>query len=152
MRILTLIRHKYFRGTLALAIGIVFALGAAQSPNPQTFRARLAPVAIDAAMKANVAGSGSLTAVLAGSKLTLNGKFDGLRGPATVARIHQGLATGVRGPAILELSVSKATSGSVSGSFDLAPDQVESLQKGKWYVQIHSEKAPEGNLWGWLLK
>jgi len=130
----------------------VLAVAIAAAQSPKTFRARLAPVAIDAAMKATVTGSGSLTAVLTGSKLTVNGKFDGLRGPATVANIHQGPATGVRGPAILELSVSKAPSGAVSGSFDLTPDQVESLDKGKWYVQIHSEKAPDGNLWGWLLK
>jgi hypothetical protein len=109
-------------------------------------------VAIDAGMRANVTGSGSLTAVLTGSKLTVNGRFDGLRGPATVAHIHEGSVTGVRGAAIFELSVSKATSGVVSGSFSLTPDQVESLQRGRWYVQIHSEKAPDGNLWGWLLK
>jgi hypothetical protein len=137
---------------VALAIGIGFALCAADAQSPQTFRARLAPVAIDAAMKANVTGSGSLTAVLTGSKLTVSGKFDGLRGPATVAHIHQGSATGVRGPAILDLSVSKATSGAISGSFGLTPEQVENLHKGRWYVQIHSEKAPDGNLWGWLLK
>ncbi len=65
-----------------------------------------------------------------------------------MAHIHQGPATGVRGPAILELSVSKATSGAISGSFDLTPEQIESLDKGKLYVQIHSEKAPDGNLWG----
>src|SRR5579864_3481882 len=63
MRILTANLNIYFRATLALAIGMGFALGAAAA----TFRARLAPVAIDAAMKANVTGSGSLTAVLTGS-------------------------------------------------------------------------------------
>jgi hypothetical protein len=26
------------------------------------------------------------------------------------------------------------------------------LRKGMVYVQIHSEGAPDGNLWGWLLK
>ncbi len=137
---------------VALAIGIGFALWAAAAQSPQTFRTRLAPVAIDVAMKANITGSGSLTAVLTGSKLTVNGKFDGMRGPATVAHIHQGPVTGVRGPAILELSVSKAASGAISGSFALTSEQVENLNKGRWYVQIHSEKAPDGNLWGWLLK
>jgi hypothetical protein len=136
----------------AFIIGTGFVLCAAVTQSTKIFRTRLAPVAIDAAMKATVAGSGSLTAVLAGSKLTVNGKFDGLRGPATMARIHQGSATGVRGSAILELTVSKATRGGISGSFDLTPEQVESLQKGRWYVQIHSEKAPDGNLWGWLLQ
>ena len=54
---------------VALAIGMSIALCAA-AESPKTFRTRLAPVAIDVAMKANVAGSGSLTAVLAGSRLT----------------------------------------------------------------------------------
>ena len=51
---------------------------------------------------------------------------------------------------MLTLTVSKAMSGTVSGSFDLTPEQLENFKKSKWYVQIHSEKAPEGNLWGWL--
>ena len=136
---------------VTLTIGMSFALAAA-AHNPKTFRTRLAPVAIDAAMKTSVAGSGSVTAILVGSKVTIEGKFDGLRAPATVAHIHKSVVTGVRGPAILELTVSKATSGVVAGSFDLRPEQIESLEKGRWYVQIDSQKAPEGNLWGWLLK
>jgi hypothetical protein len=118
----------------------------------ETFKGRLSPVAMDATMKANVAGSGSVSAVLAGTKLTITGSFDGLRSPATVAQLHQSVATGVRGPAILDLTVAKATNGNVSGSFDLTPEQIENLKKGKLYIQIHSEKAPDGNLWGWLLR
>jgi hypothetical protein len=57
----------------------------------------------------------------------------------------------VRGPKVLDLTVTKAMSGSLSGTFDLSPEQVDALKKGKLYVQIHSEKAPDGNLWGWLL-
>jgi hypothetical protein len=39
----------------------------------------------------------------------------------------------------------------VSGTFKLDAAQTEALRKGKLYVQIDSEKAPNGNLWGWLL-
>ena len=60
--------------------------------------------------------------------------------------------TGVRGPAILDLTVPHQTSGAVSASIDLTPQQIESLKKGKLYIQIDSEKAPDGNLWGWLLR
>jgi hypothetical protein len=118
---------------------------------PETFKVRLTPVSMDAAMKVNIAGSGSGTAVLARARLTVSGSFDGLLSPATTARIHRGSVTGVRGPAIFELKVSSMTSGTVSGTFDLTNDQVESLRKGRLYVQIASEKAPDGNLWGWLL-
>jgi hypothetical protein len=52
---------------------------------------------------------------------------------------------------VLELIVSKGTNGTITGSLELTPRQIEALEKGSLYIQIHSEKAPEGNLWGWLL-
>jgi hypothetical protein len=134
----------------ALAIGSLFALSAG-AQSPETFKTRLAPVAIDASMKNRIAGTGSATATLAGSKFTVNGTFEDMKSNATMAHIHQGTAPGVRGAKLLDLTVTKGMSGTLSGSFDLTPDQIESLKKGKWYVQIHSEKAPEGNLWGWLM-
>ena len=134
---------------VAIAIGIWFAV-CALAQSPETFKIRLAPVAVDTAMKANITGSGSVSAMIAGSKLTVSGTFEGMKSPATAAHIHQGSAPGVRGSPLLTLDVSKAMSGTVSGSFDLTPEQLDSFKKGNWYVQIHSEKAPEGNLWGWL--
>ncbi len=103
-------------------------------------------------MRDAVAGSGSASALLAGTKLTINGTFAGLRSPATAARLHSGLAMGVRGAPVGELTVSKAMSGTITGSLDLTPDQVQSLRKGRLYIQISSEKAPDGNLWGWFLR
>jgi len=134
--------------TLALLLSLSLT-AAAQSP--ETFKTRLAPVALDAAMKSTIAGTGSATATLSGTKFTVNGTFEGLKSNATMAHIHQGSAAGVRGPKLLDLTVTKSMAGTFSGSFDLTPDQLEALKKGKWYVQIHSEKAPDGNLWGWLL-
>jgi CHRD domain-containing protein len=120
---------------------------------PKTYRARLSPVPIDVSMQATIAGSGSVTAVLSGAKLALTGTFDGLKSPATIAQIHKSPVRGVRGPNVLDLAVSKtdAASGTISGSFDLTAIQIADLEKGRLYVQLHSEKAPDGNLWGWLL-
>jgi hypothetical protein len=58
----------------------------------------------------------------------------------------------VAGPAIGDLTISKSTSGTISGSIELTPQQLTILRKGGLYVQIQSEKAPDGVLWGWLLK
>ena len=136
--------------SLTLATLLLLAL-ATQAQSPETFKTRLAPVALDAAMKSTIAGTGAATATLTGTKFIVNGTFEGLKSNATMAHIHQGSVPGVRGPKLLDLTVTKSMSGTFSGSFDLTPDQLEALKKGKWYVQIHSEKAPEGNLWGWLL-
>ena len=116
----------------------------------RTFVARLSVVPLTVDMQATVAGRGAAKAVLTGNKLTVEGTFEGLRSPATVARIHLA-PRAVRGPAVLELTVSKGTTGTISGSLELTPRQVEALEKGSLYIQLHSEKAPDGNLWGWLL-
>ena len=132
---------------IAFAIlGLSFSSGA---QGAQKFRARLSTVPIDASMQATVAGSGSVTAELVGTRLSITGNFEGLRSPATVARLHMG-QTGVRGPAIVDVTPSKATSGTISGNVTLTTLQADNLRKGRLYLQLHSEKAPDGNLWGWF--
>ena len=125
------------------------ALAAAQGS--ETYRARLSVVPLDVAMQANVAGLGQVTATLAGNRLTVTGDASGLRSPATTVSIHRG-PKGIPGPAILTLTVTKATNATISGSLDLTPQQVADLRGEQLYVQLNSERAPEGNLRGWLLK
>ena len=138
---------------LVFAFLPLFGAATLTAQPPKTFKARLSPVPIDVAMQATVAGSGSVTAVLTGAKLSVTGNFDGLKTAATIAGIHKSPTRGVRGPNVLDLVVAKtdAGSGTISGSFDLSAIQIADLEKGRLYVQLHSEKAPDGNLWGWLL-
>ena len=55
------------------------------------------------------------------------------------------------GPAIADLMLSGQSDGSVSGSVSLSSAQLKALKQGHVYIQINSQKAPDGNLWGWLL-
>jgi hypothetical protein len=137
----------------AAAVLVALTAIAAHAQGNKTFKVRLSPVPIDLTMAATVAGNGSATAVLAGSKLTITGTFDGLKSPATIAQLHRGPTMGVRGPSIGDLTVTKGTggSGTIAGSLDLTAAQLADLEKKHLYVQLHSEKAPEGNLWGWLV-
>jgi hypothetical protein len=147
-------RRARVRRAAVVAIVVIFAWyappGAAQ--NQEKYKVRLSTVPMDGGMREAVAGVGSASAVLMGTKLTITGTFQGLRSPATVARVHGGPARGVRGPALGELTVSKAVNGTITGSLDLTREQVQNLQNGRLYLQISSEKAPDGNLWGWLLR
>jgi len=138
---------------LTLTLIPLLGLAALTAQQPKTFRGRLSPVPIDVSMQATIAGSGTVSAVLTGTKLAVTGTFDGLKSPATIAQIHKGPVRGVRGPNVLDLTVAKtdAASGTISGAFDLTAIQIADLEKGRLYVQLHSEKAPDGNLWGWLL-
>ena len=134
---------------LAFTMGCLLSLAA---QTPETYKVRLSPVPVDAQTRANIAGIGSATATLLGARLSITGSFEGLRSPAIDAKIHQGSVTGVHGPAVLDLMVGHADSGMVTATLDLTPPQIESLKKGQLYIQIDSEKAPDGNLWGWLLR
>ena len=142
------------RSVAVLGIAAVFALlstsGVAQGQ--ERYQVRLATVPMDGGMRNTVAGSGSATAVLTGTKLAVNGTFDGLLSPATTADVHRGPAMGVRGSSFAVLTVSRAPKGTLSGSIDLTPEQVQALRKGRLYLQISSEKAPDGNLWGWFVR
>ena len=128
---------------------LVCAAPAAQAP-PAGFRARLTPVPVETSTAARITGSGSVTATVSGKRLSLTGTFAGMKSAATIAQIHLG-ARGVRGPVEFDLTVDKAPSGSITGSVNLNESQLDSLRKGWFYVQIHAEQAPDGNLWGWLL-
>ena len=139
------------RKALATAFVLV-AVVSAQGQSTRNYKARLSPVPVDIAMMANIAGSGSVTAVLAGNTLTITGTFDGLKSPATIAQVHKSPVTGVRGPVVFDLVVTGTTSGTIKGTLTLTPVQIADLDKRRLYIQIHGEKAPEGNLWGWLFE
>jgi len=131
-------------------LAFVLCSGMARAAEQQ-FATRLTAVAYDGAMRANVQGDGQVTATLDGNKLTLTGRFEALPSAATTARLYSGPGIGVPGTAILDVELSGQTDGTLSGSFTLNSKQLAALRQGHVYVQINSQKAPEGNLWGWLL-
>jgi len=137
--------------TVRLLVAVIASGVAAGASAADTFRIRLTPVPIEASTAAATTGQGSATAQLDGTKLTLQGNFAGLKGAATVARLHAGAATGVRGAAIADFTVPAAQNGTFTAALTLTAAQADSVRRGHVYVQIASTSAPDGNLWGWLL-
>jgi hypothetical protein len=116
----------------------------------RVFTARLSTAPVEAANAATLTGSGAVTATLTGTRLVVLGNFKGLQGAATAARLHVA-PMGLRGPAMLDLQVTKGSSGTISGDLTLTAIQADHLTRNRVYVQLHSEKAPDGALRGWLL-
>ncbi len=139
------------RAALIVA-GLLWCALSVAAQDEEKFTARLSVAPVEPSTQAGITGTGTASATLVGTRLSITGTFEGLLTPATVARLHRGLATGVRGSAFFDLDVSRATTGSVAGSVDLTAEQMESLRQGRVYVQINSENGPDGNLWGWLLR
>ena len=139
---------------LLAAAALVSLAASLAAQGGEKFTARLTWVPITGANRADVTGTGAVTATLSGTTLAISGTFEGLAAPATAARLHEGVAKGARGPAVADLTISKDVKGTISGSIALTKAQVESLRQEKLYVQVHSQKGVDdgSNLWGWLLK
>jgi CHRD domain len=131
----------------ACFLGLLPGAAAATS----TFHVRLSPGPRLVGTRADRSGGGAVMATLQGNTLTLQGSFSGLLAVPTGAHLHMGSLPGVRGPLIADLTISATTSGTVSGTVQLNAEQLAALRKGGLYVEIDSDKAPEGDLWGWIM-
>jgi hypothetical protein len=140
------------KAILLLGASFLTALPAVAAPADATFHFRLSPGPRLVGTRADTSGSGSVTATLEGNKLTLKGSFTGLLSLPTSAHLLMGSMPGVRGPLIAPLTVSAATSGTLSGTVELTPQQLSALRNGGLYVEIDSARAPEGDLWGWIMR
>ena len=126
------------------------------------FSGALEPIADGDAAAAAETGGGLLYSVLdyypEGPKLMVNGTFEGLASAATVAHLHRAAAGPdepggpTPGPSVFELVVSRATRGTLNGSFWISEEQAEELRQGWYYVQVHTQDNPAGALRGWLVQ
>jgi hypothetical protein len=116
-----------------------------------TYEAELDPCPFDATNRADVINSiGNVTANLDGNMLTVKGTFSNFTSPATGGSFRIGLAKGVPGDAIGDLTVDHARQGSFSGSIKLTAAQLAALKRQALYIRIDSQKSPDGNVQGWL--
>lgn len=136
-------------GLFLALLPMLFASSIAVAQNMNSLHARLSPMPVTAATVKTITGQGQVSATLNGTTLTIDGTFEGMSSPATMAHIHLG-PKAIPGPVILRLDVSNGSSGTVSGSLTLSPEQVQALHAESFYVQIHSQTNPEGELRGWL--
>jgi hypothetical protein len=142
-----MIRRLFFLSCFWLLVGAApFAQG-----RPDVYKVRLSPLGVTNATVATTTGSGALTATLTGTTLVIDGTFEGLTGAATAANLRRG-PKGIPGPVVAEIPFPKASSGKLSATLQLTPAQVDDLRAARLYLQIHSERAPEGSIRGWLLK
>ena len=117
----------------------------------ETFAVRLSVVPVDARTTLTTSGTGSVRAVLIENSLFLTGAFERMSSAAIAAHIHRG-RPGQRGPIAFQLSVSRSSGGVLGGSVRLTDEEVQALRDGAYYIQVHTEGNPGGELRGWILE
>ena len=129
-------------------LGLSF-LGPAFAADRQ-FRGEFDPFPHDMSTRDNVVGVGKVSATLVADQLTIRGDFSGLSSFATTAFLRMGVAMGVPGQRIGELTITKGEAGQISGTVKLNAAAITALNHNGLYVELDSAKAPEGNSWAWL--
>ncbi len=92
-------------------------------------------------------GSADVTLDTDTKKLTWKVTQDGLTGAPTAAHFHGPAAAGENAGPALDVSANLA-----EGSADLSDAQISDLQAGKWYLNVHTEKFPDGEIRGQVEK
>jgi hypothetical protein len=107
--------------------------GAQQAPPVQTAATGTADLAYDPATR----------------MLTWNVTYSGLSGPATMAHFHGPAAEGKNGPPVIWLvEKGAAVASPIKGQATLTPEQAQQFMAGEWYVNVHTQANPNGEIRG----
>ena len=143
------------RGVAFGLLASVVATGAAgggplRAQAGEAFAGRLSRMPVDRATSPSISGGGEVRATLAGSELAIVTTFAGMSSPAMAAHLHRA-PVARPGPVAFTLEVPAAAAGRIEESLTLTDAQIEVLRDGRYYLQIHTENNPGGELRGWLL-
>jgi hypothetical protein len=94
-------------------------------------------------------GTAELTYDPATRVVTWNISYTGLSSPSTMAHFHGPAAEGKNAPPTIWLSTQgKPPANPITGSATLTPDQAKQFSAGEWYVNVHSQSHPAGEIRG----
>jgi CHRD domain len=97
-------------------------------------------------------GTADLTYDPATRMLTWSVNSNGLSGPATMTHFHGPAAEGKNAPPVIWLSEKGApVPNPIKGSATLTPEQAQQFMAGEWYVNVHTQANPGGEIRGQVM-
>jgi CHRD domain-containing protein len=132
--------------TLAFAATIAFA----GSASAEKLKATLDGKSEVPANTSAGTGTADIDYDAASKKLTWKLTYSGLSGPATAAHFHGPAEAGKN--ASVAVAIPNATTSPVEGSATLTDAQAADLLAGKYYVNIHTQANPGGEIRGQVMK
>jgi Cu/Zn superoxide dismutase len=128
-----------------LASALMFTAAAAQA-EMLTFKADMLGTAEVPAADSAGKGTAEVMVDTDAKKVTWTMKVEGLTGDATAAHVHGPASATEKAPPVIDMSGDKM----VEGSADITEAQWTEMKAGKYYVNVHSAKFPDGEIRGQL--
>ena len=97
-------------------------------------------------------GTADLTYDPATRIVTWNIAYSGLSSPTTMAHFHGPAAKGKNAPPVIWLSTQGSPpTNPMTGTATLTPDQAKQFSAGEWYVNVHTQSHPAGEIRGQVI-
>ena len=97
-------------------------------------------------------GTADLTYDPATRVVTWNIPYSGLSSPTTMAHFHGPAKQGQNGPVVIWLTTQGSPPANpMTGSATLTPEQAQQFSAGEWYVNVHTQSHPAGEIRGQVI-
>jgi hypothetical protein len=133
---------------IATAAGLASALlfSAAAQAEMLTFKADMLGSTEVPATDSAGKGTAELTVDTDAKKVSWTMSVDGLTGEATAAHAHGPASATEKAPPVIDMSGAMM----MKGSADITDAQLADMKAGKYYVNVHTAKFPDGEIRGQL--
>ena len=140
------------RAVIPVVLVMGLAWTRAAEAEPSSFKVPLTGAQSVPAVETSGAGTADLTYDPATRKVTWNITYSGLSSQVTMAHFHGPAKQGQNGPVVIWLTVQGATpSNPIAGSATLTPEQAKQFSAGEWYVNVHTQSHPAGEIRGQVI-
>ena len=142
-------RASSLRTALLGAALLAFAAGDAALADEMKFRAELSGGEEVPAVEPDASGTADVTYNSANGQLTWGIEYSGMSGSLTAPHFHGPADPGETAPPVVPIEVGE---GPLEGSAEITAEQAEGLTAGRWYVNLHTEANPQGEIRGQVTK
>ena len=133
------------------ALGIALWAGLSQAA-PQSFKVQLTGAQQSPPVQTAGTGTADLTFDPMTRMLTWTVMYSGLSGPVTMAHFHGPAAEGKNASVQVWLTQKGSPVESpIKGHATLTPEQAKQFEAGEWYINVHTEAHPGGELRGQVM-
>ena len=133
-----------------LMTGLVWA-GSVNAAS-QSFKVPLSGLESVPPLETSGTGTANITYDPATRVITWEISYSGLSSPTTMAHFHGPAKKGENAAPVIWLTVQgKPPTNPIQGSATLTPEQAQQFSGGEWYVNVHTESHPAGEIRGQVI-
>ena len=141
------------RGVIvAASVAGIAVFAASSQAAPLSFKVALTGAQQVPPVQTTATGTADLTFDRATRMLIWSVTSSGLSGPPTMAHFHGPASEGKNAPPVIWLSEKGApVPNPIKGSATLTPEQAQQFTAGEWYVNVHTQANPGGEIRGQVI-